>query len=118
MIFSDFKTSQSQPKTLKDTQRQPKPTYCFLMREEGGFAWSEAHNSNFALDKLAVTHFTRRRRAAPGRPGHPVIREAPALILRGELVKVLQVYKYLGIYVDSQLNWKTQAQKAIAKAMK
>ena len=59
-----------------------------MTREGGGFAWSEAHNSNFAIDKLAVTQFTRRRRAAPGRPGHVAAREAPALILRGEPVKV------------------------------
>ena len=88
----------------------------FMNRDEGGFAWSKAHNSNFTIDKLAVTHFTRRRRVDPERPGHTIIREAPALTLRGKRVKVSPAYKYLGIHVDSQLNWKTQTQEAISKA--
>ena len=90
----------------------------FMTREEGGFAWAKAHNSTFAIDKLAVTHFTRRRTVDLERPGRTIIREAPALILRGEPVKVLQAYKYLGIYVDSQLNWKIQTQEVISKATK
>ena len=80
----------------------------FMTREDEGFAWSEAHNSKFALHKLAVSHFTRRRMADPVRPGHTIIRAAPALILRGEEVKVSPAYKYLGIHIDSLLNWKTQ----------
>ena len=89
-----------------------------MTREEGGFAWAEAHNSTFAIDKLVVTHFTRRRSADLGRPGCTIIREAPALMLRGKPVKVSQAYKYLGIHVDSQLNWKIQMQQAISKATK
>ena len=102
----------------KDLEETMEILTYFMTREEGGFAWSEAHNSNFAIDKLVVTHFTRRRRAAPRRPVHVATREAPALILRGKPVKVPLAYKYLGIYVDSQLNWKIQRQKAITKATK
>ena len=51
----------------------------FMTREEGGFAWAEAHNSTCTIDKLAVTHFTRRRMADLGRPGCTIIREAPAV---------------------------------------
>ena len=43
----------------------------FMTREDRGFAWSEAHNSKFALDKLAVSHLpgggwrTQRDQATP-----------------------------------------------------
>jgi hypothetical protein len=30
-----------------------------MERQNRGFNWSMDHNSKFALDKLAVTHFTR-----------------------------------------------------------
>jgi hypothetical protein len=33
----------------------------FMSREGGSFTWSDEHNSVFALDKLAVTHFTKKR---------------------------------------------------------
>ena len=88
------------------------------MTREGVFAWSKDHNSTFAIDKLAVTHFSKRRTADPGRPGCTITREAPALILRGKPVKVFLAYKYLGIHMDSQLNWKIQTQEAISKATK
>jgi hypothetical protein len=90
----------------------------FMKREGGSFTWSEKHSSNYALDKLAVTHFTRERTPDPQRPKKTILISTPDLVLRGRKVKVEHSYKYLGIYVDSQLRWTTQTHKAIAKATK
>lgn len=90
----------------------------FMNREGGGFDWSDSHNSTFAIDKLAVTHFTQKRVPDPQRRGKTVPLPAPDLILRGKVVRVEPSYKYLGIHVDSQLRWSTQTNEAIAKATK
>jgi ribonuclease HI len=90
----------------------------FMNREGGGFTWSEEHNSNFALDKLAITHFTRRRMPDPQRPGRSKPPPAPDLVLRNKVVRDEPTYKYLGIHLDSKLSWSTQTHEAIAKATK
>jgi ribonuclease HI len=90
----------------------------FMNREGGGFDWSEGHNSSFALDKLAVTHFTRKRIPDPVRRGRTIPLPTPDLVLRGKTVRVESAYKYLGIYLDSQLRWITQTHEAINKATK
>jgi ribonuclease HI len=89
-----------------------------MTREGGGFTWSDKHNSVFALDKLAVTHFTQKRIPDPQRPGKTKLLTAPDLILKGKVVRVESSYKYLGIHVDNQLRWTTQTNEAIAKATK
>lgn len=90
----------------------------FMNRNKGGFTWSDDHNSIFAIDKQAVAHYTIRRVSDPQRPGHTTNPKAPELKLKGKVVKKVNAYKYLGIQVDSQLNWKTQTHEAISKAIK
>jgi len=90
----------------------------FMNRNEGGFAWSDAHNSHFTIDKLAVSHYSKKRVPDPQRPGHTVKMEAPKMKLKGEVVREEKAYKYLGIHVDNQLDWKTQTHEAISRAAK
>jgi hypothetical protein len=90
----------------------------FINMERGSFAWSDDHNSPFALDKLAVTHFTQKRILDPQHPGKTVPLLALGLYLKDKLVCIEPSYKHLGIHVDSQLCWTTQMHKAIAKATK
>ena len=90
----------------------------FMNREDGGFAWSRDHNSRFAIDKLAITHFTQKRTRDPQNPRRFVPMPTPDLILEGKVVRQEPSYKYLGIHVDSQLRWTTQTHEAIAKATK
>ena len=90
----------------------------FMNKPNGGFKWSQDHNSNFAIDKLAITHFTRKRTPDPQNPRRSIPTPIPALKLRGETVRIETSYKYLGIHVDNQLRWKTQTHKAIAKTTK
>jgi hypothetical protein len=90
----------------------------FMKREDGGFTWSEKHGSNYALDKLAVTCFSRKRIPDPHKKGKTILEPAPDSVLRGKMVQVECSYRYLGIYVDSQLKWVTQTHEATAKMTK
>jgi ribonuclease HI len=90
----------------------------FMNRRNGGFKWSQDHNSRFAIDKLAITHFTRKRTPDPQNPRRSIPTPIPAMKLGGQIVRVEPSYKYLGIHVDHQLRWKTQMNEAIAKATK
>ncbi|KAF9441569.1 hypothetical protein P691DRAFT_683477, partial [Macrolepiota fuliginosa MF-IS2] len=42
----------------------------------------------------------------------------PPLVLRGHEVKTAEVYKYLGVHIDSELRWKIQEERVVAKATK
>jgi len=41
----------------------------------------------------------------------------PVLWLRGKAIKEVESYKYLGVHVDRQLQWRIQENEAMAKAM-
>jgi hypothetical protein len=88
----------------------------FMFREGGGFTWSDKHNSTFALNKLAVMHFTQKRTLDLQCPGKTMLIPAPDLLLKGKVVRVDTSYKYLGIHLDNQLHWTTQMHGAVAKA--
>ena len=88
----------------------------FMNHENGGFDWSDNHNSRFEINKSAVVHFTRKRIISEDKPRRQMPLPHPELVLRGKPIKVLPSYKYLGIHVDNQLRWTTQSRKAIAKA--
>jgi len=83
----------------------------FMERDDSSFSWSTAHNSKFEIDKLALVHFSKRNTNELN-PGPA----APALRLKERLIKTVSSYKYLGIHLDSKLNWSIQMQKAISKA--
>jgi Reverse transcriptase (RNA-dependent DNA polymerase) len=89
-----------------------------MTREGGGFTCSDKHNSVFALDKLAVTHFTQKRVPNPQCLWKTMPMPAPDLVLKGKVVQIKPSYKYLGIHMDSQLHWTVQTHEAIAKATK
>ena len=101
------KTFQDTTKTLKDFMDRP---------ATGGFRWGHEHNSKYEIDKLAVVHFTCQREADPQHPGKTQIPKHPRLKLQGKIIKDVESYKYLGIHIDRQLQWKTQMQKTISKA--
>jgi Reverse transcriptase (RNA-dependent DNA polymerase) len=90
----------------------------FMSKEGGGFIWSDEHNLVFMLDKLAVTHFTKKRVQNPRCLGKIMPIPAPDLVLKGKVVRTESSYKYLGIHVDSQLCWTVQTHEAIAKVTK
>jgi hypothetical protein len=63
-------------------------------------------------------HFMQKRVPDPLHPGKSLPLPVPELMLKGKMVQVKPSYKYLGIHLDSQLRWTTQAHEALAKATK
>jgi hypothetical protein len=108
LVMVERKTFEDNVNTLTDS----------MTREGGGFTWSDGHNSVFTLDKLAVTHFTKKRVPNPLCLGKTMLMPAPDLVLKGKVVRTEPSYKYLNIHVDSQLCWTVQTHEAIAKATK
>ena len=82
-----------------------------LMTKAGrGLEWSVKHNSRFKVNKSAIQHFTRKAIQDPENISRCIQIPNLELKLEGQVVKQVQAYKYLGIVIDSQLNWKEQAQ--------
>jgi hypothetical protein len=92
-------------KTLKGMTRMLKT---FMEKRGRGFDWAHDHNSNFEISKVTVMHCQPRARKPTNRPN-------PVLRLRGRVIKEVDIYKYLGVHIDSQLRWKIQENGAIAK---
>jgi ribonuclease HI len=89
-----------------------------MNKEDGGLQWSAEHNSNFEVSKSVVMHLTRKTQPNPEDEERRVPLDWPALSLRGQVVQVVQSFKYLGIQIDSQLRWKEQESRTAEKATK
>ena len=89
-----------------------------MTKEDRGLDWSLKHNSKFEVNKSAIMHFTRKTTQDPNDNGRRIPIPNPDLILEGQTVKQVQTYKYLGIIINTHLNWKEQAQRATANATK
>ncbi len=70
--------------------------------------WGRSNDLNFNASKTEAVFFTRRRKPPPYKP----------LFVNGEAVKYSEVCKYLGVTIDSKLNWKTHIQNKIDKCKK
>ena len=81
-----------------------------MTKEGGGLEWSTSHNSRFEANKSAIMHFTKKTTQDPDDIDRRIPLPNPELILQGQVVKQVLTYKYLGILIDSHLNWKEQAQ--------
>jgi len=80
----------------------------YMERREGGFNWALDHNSKFKISKITIMHCQPKARKPTNHPN-------PVLQLRGNIVKEVESYKYLGVHVDSQLWWRIQENKVISK---
>ena len=63
-------------------------------------------------------HLSRKTAQDPDSQNRQIPLFKPALILEGQQVHEVANYKYLGIQVDINLQWKEQAQHAMANATK
>ena len=83
-----------------------------MERAGGGFDWSMTHNSPFELSNLALVNFMQRKHQSTDLN----------LLCRNTgkttIVKAKPSYKFLGVYIDSKLNWKTQDEDALARGAK
>ena len=76
-----------------------------MNRPNGAFAWSETHNSQFELSKLALMNFTTRRTVdTPLTLTHPLSNSTTT-------IKPQLTYKFLGIMFDPKLNAPSEQQK-------
>jgi hypothetical protein len=89
-----------------------------MLKLGGAKEWAQAHHSRFEKTKFAVVGFSRRRTHDPARPGKtkPVAR--PDFLYEGVTIKPAAAHKFLGVFMDEELRWNVQAEKAIAKAAK
>ena len=68
--------------------------------------WSATEGLNISPQKTAIVPFTNRRK----------IEGLGPLILQGKELQMLGEVKYLGVTLDSKLNWNQHLQKTIRKA--
>jgi len=68
--------------------------------------WAVKEGLNISPHKTAIVPFTNRRK----------IEGLGPLILHGKELKMLDEVKYLGVILDSKLNWNQHLQKIIRKA--
>ena len=82
-----------------------------MMGRTGGvFDWSESHNSQFELSKLALMDFSPKAYQESSLTiSHPRTN-------RSTTVKSVQTYRFLGVQFDPKLNWKTQTERATRQA--
>ena len=89
-----------------------------MVKEDGGLHWSIQHNSHFEVTKSAILHLTRRTSPDPESDNLCIPMYRPTLVIEGQVVQEVKIYKYLGIQADTQLRWREQAQRATANATK
>ena len=75
-----------------------------------GFNWVHDHNSNFKISKVTIMHCQLRAKK-------PSSHLNPVLCLRGRAIKEVDIYKYLEVYIDTQLRCMIEENRVIAKAM-
>ena len=89
-----------------------------MNRDQGGYEWSDQHNSRFEPSKMAIVGFSRRRTVDPHHPGRTITEPRPDLHLQDAIIKLSPLHKYLGIVLDQELRWKEQAERATGMAAK
>lgn len=75
-----------------------------LERTDGGFDWSQAHNSRFETSKFALMDFSMNRAC-----------NRPPMTIRGIVITPTPTHRFLGVIVDHELRWKEHIDYAIVK---
>jgi hypothetical protein len=87
-----------------------------MMEQPGrGLEWSRTHNSKFEMSKVAVMHFTRKTDKNADGTRTKKRHKAPTLTLQGTEIKVAEAYKYLGVLIDPELQWREQEEQAATR---
>lgn len=86
-----------------------------MARADGGFGWSDSHNSPFELTKLALMNYPRSTSDLIP-PDLALTRIDHTGSTSTLTVKTVPTYKYLGVVFDSRLRWSAHAQVIAAKA--
>lgn len=103
-VYAEATTFKNTVATVKNMMERPK----------GGLDWAHDFNSNFEMSKVALMHFSSRRKPKPD--NNILLRDkAPHLKLRGTRIKAVSEYKYLGVVLDSDLNWNAHVNRTVDK---
>ena len=74
---------------------------CDMMeRAQGGFVWSDHHNSHFEPSKMVLVGFSCRCTSDPHCPGKLTPEPHPNLHLHSATIKPSPTHKYLGVIFD------------------
>jgi hypothetical protein len=79
-----------------------------MTRTGGALQWSREHNSPFEFSKFALMDFTRN----PARS-----HDSQPLILPHATITPTNTTRYLGIILDTRLDWKPQSAQAVKQGM-
>ena len=99
-----------------DLEETTKKLKHMMTKEDGGLQWSRDHNSRFEVSKSVILHATRRTQPDPENEGKRIPLDKPPLVIEGQQIQAVNNFKYLGIRIDAQLNWKEQAQRSTVNA--
>jgi len=87
-----------------------------MTKEDGSIQWSREHNSKFEVSKSVILHATRKTQPDPEDPRGRIPLDKPLLVIEGQQIREVGNFKYLGVQINTQLNWKEQAQRVTANA--
>ena len=79
----------------------------------GGLDWSQGHNSQFKISKLAVMDFLCPHKAELS-PPLIIDQTHPDSTTTSNTITLTQTYKYLGVILDPKLTWHAHITKVIA----
>ena len=102
--------------TGNDLEETTKRLKCMMTKEDGGLQWSREHNSKFEVSKLVILHATRKTQPDPEDPRGRILLDKPPLVIKGQQIQEVGNFKYLGVQINAQFNWKEQAQRVTTNA--
>ena len=91
--------------TTSDFPRAHNILVDMMTRPRGAIEWSSKHNSKFEFSKLALIDFAHRNSAKQRCP----------LVLPNSTIEPSPSAKYLGVFMDQQLQWNTHIAHVIKK---
>ena len=101
---------------IADTLKETHSILKYMMeRPNRGLDWSQGHNSQFKISKLAIMDFPRPHKAEPS---PPLIINQPHSdgSITSSTITATQIYKYLGVIFDPKLTWQAHITQVIACA--
>ena len=114
IAFMDNTLLLAQGKSLDETNYQVKH---MMTREGRGLDWSHMHQCKFALKSFRIMGLKRRREPDPSRRLKTIPVHRP-IFLQGVKFLVVGMYKFLGVMLDQELQWKEHCQYVMQKGVK
>jgi hypothetical protein len=90
------------------------------MMERGGgpIEWSEEHNTEFELEKMALICLSKKQIPDPDNPNKTIPSPCQPVTIHNHTIHPSKSHKFLGIIIDKNLNFKEHVALALVKGMK